>query len=238
VFDSLLEPTDARRAAAVVEAVLGHGLRCALTGGLAIGAQLRAHARPVARRALTDIDLVVESFASIPESIAGAFLQIHVHPDATDGRTLLQLIDERQRIRIDLFHAVGSTLSRACRLKGEMGTVDVLSLEDLAARTTAFVCGRLRRGLTIDVKHATAFERLRGLGEPATLAAAWNDHRQQVTGTIDAATRETAGLLEHHPELVVIEHYSSVTEPCERCRTHGPFHPAPPDRVLEILGYL
>lgn len=100
MFASLLDAADARRATAVVAAVICHGLRCALTGGLAIDAQLRAQEQPIERRRLNDIDFVVESFASIPESLSQSFLQHHVHPDATDGRTLLQLIDEEQRIRV------------------------------------------------------------------------------------------------------------------------------------------
>ena len=72
-------------------------------------------------------------------------------------------------------HSVAG-LSRTSKLAHEAGDLDVLSVEDLLARTTAFVCGRLRRGETIDVKHAVAFNRLRGLGQ--TQVSAWNDHRQ------------------------------------------------------------
>lgn len=67
-FASLLHHDEARRATEVVEAVLAHGLRCALTGGLPIDAQLRARGRLVEPRDLNDIDFVVESFVSIPES--------------------------------------------------------------------------------------------------------------------------------------------------------------------------
>ena len=101
VFASLLHQADARRATGVVVAVLAHGLRCALTGGLAIDAQLRVHGRSVEPRVLNDIDFVVENFASIPGSLAASFLQHHVHPDAINGRTLLQLVDEPRAIRID-----------------------------------------------------------------------------------------------------------------------------------------
>lgn len=80
------------------------------------------------------------------QSLAASFLQHHVHPDAIDGRTLMQLVDEPRAIRIDLFHALGSTLSRAVTLDDETGELKVLSVEDLVARTTVLVCGRLRRG--------------------------------------------------------------------------------------------
>ena len=113
----------------------------------------------------------------------------------------------------------------------------MLSVEDLVARTTALVCGRLRRGQSVDVRHATAFTRLFGLGRPEQLAAAWNDHRQQVPGTLDAASREAARLLQVHPELAIVEKYSSDASPCDRCREHGPFRSAPSGRIVEILGY-
>ena len=237
MFAGLLDQDDARRATEVIDTILSHGLRCALTGGVAIAAQLRAHGRPITPRRLIDLDLVVANFATIPEPLASAFLQHHVHPDATDGRTLLQLIDRSRAVRVDLFLELGSTLSRAARLDADTGELAVLSVEDLVARTTALVCGRLRRGLTIDIKHTAAFSSLRGLGRPAQLAAAWNDHRQQVPGTVDEASREAARLLEWHPELVIVEEYSADRRPCERCRPHGPFRPAPSESIAEILGY-
>jgi hypothetical protein len=160
-----------------------------------------------------------------------------VHADAIEGKTLLQLVDEPRAIRVDFFRAFGSTLSRAAALDDQTGALEVLSVEDLIARTTALVCGRLQRGETVDVKHATAFARLRGLGRPDQLAAAWNDHRQQLTGTLDAASRDAARLLEARPDLVVVESYSREAPPCERCRAHGRFRPAPAARIVEILGY-
>lgn len=237
MFAGVLNDDDARRATEVVEAVLAHGIRCALTGGLAIEARLREHGRPGERRSLNDIDFVVEDFASIPESLAGAFLQHHVHPNADEGRTLLQLVDQPRAIRIDLFRAFGASLSRASTVTDETGDLEVLSIEDLVARTTALVCGRLRRGETIDVKHVVAFSRLRGLGQSRVLAAAWNDHRQQVPGTLEDASREAVQLLEAHPELSVVEEYTSTPVICGRCRAHGAFRPAPLEAIVEILGY-
>jgi hypothetical protein len=236
VFADLGPHDDAGRATAVLEAVLAHGLRCALTGGLAIDWQLRSHGRQVERRPLNDIDLVVQRFASIPESLAGSFLLNHVHPYAAEGKTLMQLIDQAHAVRVDLFRAFGNTLSRAATVD-ETSHLNVLAVEDLVARTTAFVCGHLRRGRSVDIKHARAFNRLLGLGRPRQLAEAWVDHRQDVPGTLEEAARETARLLRAHPELLVVEEYSTAITPCERCQEHGPFRPAPPAAVVEILGY-
>jgi hypothetical protein len=99
------------------------------------------------------------------------------------------------------------------------------------------VCGSLRRRKTIDRKHVTAFTRLLALGRQEQLATAWSDHRQAVPGTLEDATHEAIRLLEAHPELVVVEEYSSVVTLCERCREEGPFRPGPADRIVQALGY-
>lgn len=236
VFDDLLSEADARRASEVLDSIRAHGLRFALTGGLAINAQLHSFGYATGRRPLGDVDLVVENFASIPRSLATAFLQHHVHAGATEGRTLLQLVDRVHAVRIDLFVELGATLSRA-RPTDYVDGLRVVSLEDLAARTTALVCGRLRRGRSIDPKHVRTFTALRGLGRPEHLAAAWEDHRQGLTGTLQDAASETARLLDRHPELVTAETYSADAPRCDRCRQHGPFRPAPRHTIVEILGY-
>jgi hypothetical protein len=237
LFTALLHEDDARRATAVVRAVLARGLPCALTGGLAIAARLRTSGRRVERRALNDVDLVVPSFADIPESLAAAFLLNHVHPDAAEGRTLLQLIAGTERLRIDLFRAFGATLARATTLEEATGALRVVSIEDLVARTTAMVCGQLREGRPVDAKHVTAFNQLLGLGRRDRLDLAWADHRQNVPGTLADAVVETTGLLRERPELVVVEEYSTQITPCDRCRPHGVFRPAAPERIVQILGY-
>ena len=105
------------------------------------------------------------------------------------------------------------------------------------ARTTALVCGTLRLGKDLDVKHATAFTRLFGIGRQEQLAVAWSEHRQAVLGTFDEATREALRLLAAHPELVVVEEYSTDITLCERCRETGPFRHGPSHKVVRTLGY-
>ena len=238
VFAGLLREEDARRATVTVKAILAHGFRCALTGGLAIAAHLRARGRTVEPQCLNDIDLVVQGFDAIPESVTASFLLHHVHPDAFEGRTLLQLIDEATGVRVDLFRTFGNTLTRAsAAFDDEASALHILSIEDLVARTTALVCGSLRRRKTIDRKHVTAFTRLLGLGRHDQLVAAWSDHRQAIPGTLEDARREATRLLKAHPELVVVERYSAVVVPCERCREEGLFRPGPADRIVQTLGY-
>ena len=77
---------------------------------------------------------------------------------------------------------------------------------------------------------------LLGLGRPQQLAAAWSDHRREVPGTLDEASREAVRLLECYPELVVVEGYSSDVTRCVQCRAEGPFRPAPSGRIIDVLG--
>src|SRR4051794_34974705 len=113
----MLNDVDALRADAVVKKLLAHGFRLALTGGLAIEAHARADGRASARRPLHDLDFVVEGFSMIPASVAGEFLLHHIHPFAPEGKTLVQLIDAAEAVRVDLFQAFGQTLSRTTRLE-------------------------------------------------------------------------------------------------------------------------
>lgn len=238
VFSAFLEANDAKRASDVVEKLLAKGLRgCALTGGLALEARLRVAGGQVHRRALNDIDLVVDSLEAIPAAIADGFLLNHIHPHATEGKTILQVIDQENALRVDFFRAFGRTLSRAVVLDEHAGPLPVLAVEDLVARTTAHVCGRLRKGLGVDAKYVRSFMRLIDLGRPTQLNEAWKDHCDNVPGTLEEATRDARHLLGRHSELVVFEEYSTTVTACARCQNYGPFRLAPPERIVEVLGY-
>jgi hypothetical protein len=238
VFSAFLTGDDAQRASDVVEKLLATGFcNGALTGGLAIEARLRSHGRPMYGRPLNDVDLVIEDFDAIPAACADRFLLNHIHPYAPEGKTLLQLIDRERALRIDLFRAFGTTLPRASVLDEQTGPLPVLAVEDLVARTTAHVCGRLREGREIDVKHARAFTRLVGLGRSKQLAEAWRDHRQDVPGTLEEATQQAHQLLARRPDLLVSEECSTVVTACDRCQDYGPFRLARPDMIVDVLGY-
>ena len=237
LFDAILTGDAAFRASVVVNELLAHGFRGALTGGLAIEAHLSARGQPARRRPLNDVDFVVGSFASIPDSLADRFLVHHVHPFAPEGKTVLQLIDPERAVRVDVFRAFGATLLRSGPLGGATGSLDVVALEDLIARTTAHVYGRLRSGRAIDAKYVRTFLELAGLDSKPVLDEAWQDHREGQSESFSEASTDALRLLGLHPELVIAEAYSRVVTPCERCRDHGRFRRALPNRIVEILGY-
>jgi hypothetical protein len=237
LFDVILSDQDASRATAVVDELLAHGFRGSLTGGLAVEAHLRVRGHQVRQRALNDVDFVVDSFASIPDSLADRFLLNHIHPFAPEGKTLIQLIDSARAVRIDVFRAVGATLLRSSPLGGSTGPLDVVGLEDLEARITAHVYGALHAGRRIEAKHLQTFFDLCGLGRELVLEQAWQDHCRDLPGSLREASSEARRLLALHPELVTSEPYSAVIRPCERCQDYGRFRCAPAERIVEILGY-
>ena len=195
MFSAWLMRDDARKASEVVHRLLADGFRGALTGSLATEAQLRAHGRPTDRRALNDVDLVADRFKAIPASLAGRFLVHHIHPQAPEGKILLQLVDKNTGLRVDLFRAFGTTVTRANVVDRQTGGLPVLAVEDRVARSTAHVCGHLRQGRPVDGKYVRTFMRLTGLGERLQLAEAWRDHCQEVPGSLADAIREANQLL-------------------------------------------
>jgi hypothetical protein len=82
-----------------------------------------------------------------------------------------------------------------------------------------------------------AFTRLAGLGRPGQLAQAWEDHREDVPGTLEDATQEANYLIARLPDLLVREEYSTVVTACDQCENVGPFRRAAPNEIVNILGY-
>ena len=234
MFTEFLSARDAQRVSLAMEKLSAYGFRGgALAGGVAAQAHLLARGLGTEQRPLNDLDFVVESFAAIPGSLAGRFLVHHVHPQALEGKTLLQLIDPEQALRIDFFRQFGATLTRTERLHG----LTVISLEDVIARTTSLVLGHLRKGQPLDVKHARGFRRVSGLGDSAKIDAAWRDHRQAEREWFRDAERGARELLARHPELIIREQYSAEVRICPKCQDDGPFQRARPDTIVKALGY-
>ncbi len=238
MFHDFLGDSDAGRVAKVLMKLSACGFHeAALTGGIALEAQLTARGRTPRRRGLNDLDFVVESFEAIPGALADAFLLHHIHPEALPGKMLLQLIDREQGLRIDLFRALGATLPRADTFEGLIGPLRIVSIEDLLARTTSHLYAGLRHNRSVGFKHAQDFGRFAGLSKPEEIDAAWKDHRESHEETFPMAEQETKRLLAFHPGLLVDEKFSRVITHCTQCRDHGRFQRADSATIVRILGY-
>src|SRR5437868_7138536 len=80
VLDTFLSSPDAGRAWRVLEKLSRLGLRqFHLTGRLALEAHRATGGDRTAPRVLNDVDIVVASFAAVPDALARGFLVRHVH---------------------------------------------------------------------------------------------------------------------------------------------------------------
>ena len=224
------------RVTRVLEELKSCGLKFAVTGRLAIAARLREVGVSVRRKPLSDLDIVVEGWADLPDRLADRYLLNHIHPSAPEGKLLLQLVSPEQRLRIDIFRQYGLTVSRA---SSPPSVTDFLfvSVEDLRARVTAHVCSSLGRGFVIDRKHVEAFCALQTVGEPQRLIEAWRDHNETLDGTIQEATATAQRLIEASPHLIVTEQYGLEIVPCAKCMPDDRFPLADRELVASILGY-
>jgi hypothetical protein len=240
-LEEFLDRDDARRAAEVMGDLWMRGFReCALTGSVALEAQMISRGHTPQRRPLNDLDYIVDQFVSIPSALASGFLVHHVHPKAPQGKLLLQLVDPDRALRIDLFRAFGATMSRANTLQEPWSKLKrVLSMEDLAARYTLHVYGHLRDGRPVERKYAESFLRLVSFAafENIELQTAWQDHRQGLTESFFDARERTKDLLRVGPELLFHQKYSNNVLPCDRCQDYGPFQRGEPALIVNSLGY-
>jgi hypothetical protein len=93
-IDLFLNAADSARVTRTFLNLARHDIsRWALTGGVAIELHiLRLGGKPIIRR-LNDLDFVVASFDSIPETIGSELLLRHVHPHDPPGKTMLHGVD-------------------------------------------------------------------------------------------------------------------------------------------------
>jgi hypothetical protein len=212
--------------------------RWALTGGLAIEAHLARLGAKQSVRALNDLDFITESFDCIPDTLAGDFLFRHIHPLDPPGKTLLQCVDPDSAMRIDVFRVNGATLKRTSTLPFPGGTMRLISLEDLAARTARLALD-LAEGVAVPAKHARDFLRLAELVKPAAAERAWQDHRKpQHPSSFREASRQLCELIPASQSLLINPDYSKdANQVCKRCVPTGVFRLADPKVVLSLLGY-
>ena len=183
--------------------------RIALTGGLAIELHLGArHAHS------HDIDLVASSTDVVRVTVTDEFLVSHFHlPQPGYQKFLIQLVDPRTRLRIDIFPDTSGTLSRAQCLTD---TLPVLVLD--AADILDHKLATLAKSSPIrpeDPKHYEDALRLAAhLGRDVPLTP---------------ATHLAAGEFSRDVDIV-----------CDRCTasTSGDFPLADKRAIISLLGYV
>lgn len=203
--------------------------RYAITGSLAL---------PHQDREARDLDLVVASFADLPRALSAEFLCIHAHAGAPSGKLLLQLVAADDPVRIDIFGAVGQTLTRTTL--GSIGNraARFVCVEDLAVRLARTLLA-LGRGDTVPRKFAIDFPSIVDALDPKRIEIAWKEHRAgDDPESFDEACNQIALLLALHDDLLIEPRLSkNVDAICERCNSSSEFPLASPHKILGILGY-
>lgn len=234
-----LTPADLRRAMETLRRLMRHPVaRFALTGGFAIEMQIAARGGRTQMRPLHDIDFLVDSFDCIPPTLGAEFLLRHVHPNDPPARTLLQAVDPKTSVRVDVFRAYGGEMDRA--EAAELGgiLVRMVSLPDLAARH-ARLCWDLIEGKPVAPKYARDFLRLVEWVDSRQVEAIWQEHRKPwFAPSFAEAAQEISRAIALRSDLLLSPMNSTdVREICERCHGSDVFPLAEPEVILSHLGY-
>jgi hypothetical protein len=238
-LDRFLSNRDASRIRRVLEKLKHHKLQeFALTGSIALEIQMIGLGRAPRTRALNDLDIVVESFASIPSAMTKDFLVRHIHPNAPKGRIVIQLVDAEETLRIDVFSTYGATMRRTRSVQVGNSALVVVSLEDLAARAAALLMDLTRRSV-VPRKHASDFRRLRAIVDLNRVEAAWRDHRKPNDPvTFSEASSRITDLIQSRGDLLVEPEYCrDVDAVCPKCQETEHFRVTSPVTIMSILGY-
>jgi hypothetical protein len=240
MFAQFLSTADVERVRSVFRKLQRHAVVRAwvLTGGLAAEIhRLRFGCEP-SIRVLNDVDFIVQSFDSVPETLSRDFLCRHIHPVDPPGKTLAQFVDADNRVRIDVFRACGAILTRTVPVQFPFGVIQVISPEDLTARLTRIVL-QIAEGNPVASKHADDLIRLLQTVDPDDVELAWIDHRlPKHPVRFQSACRLALELTSSCDKLLVTPVYSTdIHEPCGRCVPTGQFQLVSAERMVSIMGY-
>jgi hypothetical protein len=239
MLDLIFEAEDAARAGATLRKAQRCGLEdAALTGGLAVELHLVLRGERPERRALADIDFVVDRFEDVPASMAEGFLVRHVHPRVGRGKTVLQMVDSAERVRVDFFRAYEGTMGRTGWVELEVGRLRLIGFEDLLARMTVLGLD-LGRGVAVDSKFVRSMERLLAVADLGAMREAWLGQRREghpmEFGRAVERVRELVGA---RGDLLVSTVYSrDVTRVCEWCEETADFRLCDAAVMVGLLWY-
>ena len=238
-MQQFLSAADYDRATRSLRKLAQHDVRgWALTGGVALEIH-RARLRGTAAiRTLNDLDFIVDSFDSIPHTLANDFLFRHIHPFDLPGKTILQFIDPGSALRMDVFRACGGTMKRTIRIDLASSAIQLISLEDFTARTARLLLD-LADGIPVVSKHARDFLDCVDLVDTAQVETAWQDHRKPNHPiTFQKTVSLLTDLIPTRQALLITPEYSRNHESsCPRCSPTPAFQLANPHVILSLLGY-
>lgn len=187
----------------------------ALTGGVAIELGVTARGHAGTRASIADLDFVAAHPGVVDPSVSREFLVSHYHV-AQSGvpKFLIQLVDPRSKIRIDIFPDLTGALATArCVAVGQQ-SLRMLSLESIFAHKIQILSGASQEK-PVDPKHVR---------DARTLGALLGRAVPQVPRNALC------------PDVYRID----MNLVCQRCALSlDPAFPlAPKSRIYELLGYV
>jgi hypothetical protein len=210
-----------------------------ITGSFAVEWQidrLGGIARP---RRLNDLDVVVpDGITNLRAGAAGDLLIHHFHPTRELGNVLIQLVDPRHRLRIDIFSARTPSIVERSSL-ASIGGVDcrILSAEDLTARLLAIV-NIVCEGRAIDPKYWQSLQRLTEVADPGAVSTLWPIYRRSGDEDLDIVLERVRAVLAATPGLLQPHEYETdIHRECQWCVQRTGFPLAAPDAVFALLGH-
>ena len=187
----------------------------ALAGSVAIEVHLASRSLPRLRPVLTDVDFVATNAEVVSPSVTTAFMVSHFHrPHTGYSKFMLQLVDPKSRLRVDVFPGQADLIQRARTHDVGGVRVRVLDLDAVLDHKLTVLAGasELR---PIDPKH---FDDAQLLG--------------RLLG------RQVGEL----PETVLRreEYLTDTAVRCSRCEGSfdSAFPLAPKERIFDVLGYV
>ncbi len=211
-----------------------------LTGGLAAGWHTTRSGRRMGKRPFNDIDIVVEHISDLPQSLGDDFLVAHFHPSRGRGRILLQLVDERHRVRIDVFTPFSPSLMsrvRSARLAGI--ACGIVAAEDIAARLLGILYA-VTTGERVDPKYYDKFKLLSGFADMDAVRRIWQDYRKEgYSQDFEVAVDTVHRIIANSPGLLRKDSYDQdLNTTCPWCSDGNLFPVSARSRIFDILGYV
>lgn len=210
-----------------------------LTGSIASGLHLSKKGLQQKKR-LNDIDMVVEDLADVRASISKDFLINHFHPFRERGKVLLQLVDEENGVRIEIFTANSKTLTeRLVEFKIADLHCQAVAVEDVLAKLLSILYS-INRSEAVDPKYVEHFRLLLKSADLTTARKIWQDYRKEPeTVDFDEAVEKVKQSLATNPNLLQPEKYcQNINFSCQWCCESESFPVSDRTKIYEILGYV
>lgn len=211
-----------------------------LTGGLAVSWHAVQNGLFQQRGPLSDLDLVVNDLSAIRHSICQDFLLSHFHPSRSRGKILVQLVDEANRLRIDVFTSCSKSLNHRL-LETAINEIPlrIISAEDLTAKLCEVISAVLKNQ-SIEAKYFHSFKLLFAIADLEVMKNIWTDYRNEsLSPEFEKVTEAIQQIIADHPERLQKGGYcQNLSQRCQWCQESQLYPLAPRVKVFEILGYV